>query len=838
MMTDSNWEALAEIYLRCGDSSTDDRDYTLCLCSRVLVKNHNEAVAIEQEELSEAYDVFNEQYCVENHVPTMNRIPKDAQEEEDSDANSCYYSASASHTDNYCTTDEHERDSGADISEYHALASTSRERFRRTHRDDTSKSSTSGERERNNSLPEIFEDEKELSESWEKYWSQNGERLIWSSWIEKYSDFMSTNPNFNDEQEELDGKDDEIQSSTNDEPVQSVNEGNETAIVVCTCSPGASSIAINEEAMNSDGAFKDMMDSLAIPRCDSVSSSIPLTIGTTDSMTNVTQITLSSYGFCSSRITSETSDTPSSHSPPSNFEDGEETKIELINDEDTFDQQWQVLWQEHFQEQYTINYHKFIDEHKPLKTFSLSKSFHQDEKPSLFSDPPKNDDMEYEFDNLEIQKMSEMGLPTSFGNKFGKSQFKHTSPKPSEEIPITDRVKAAFTLMGYAFQNMDLPQNATATTNGHVVYRKRNIRLHNNMLKLKKKRIDIDNTVRDEALLSIIADTSSDEAETPMPNLNLIKLDSIDASTKDIPDIVKTEINQFCSENSTKNPSGLTLDDKQSKNTKGEATLKYEAVVNTKIEENAQITQDETIVTGAIAKSNSKKSKKKRRQNKLLAGLPAEIANDRTLYKYWCKRFSLFSLFDAGIKLDRESWFSVTPEKVAIYTASRCQCDVLIDAFCGAGGNTIQFAKTCKRVIAIDIDAKKIEMAKHNASIYGVSDRIEFIVGDYFQLADKLEADVVFLSPPWGGPQYLKEDVYDIEKSLLPVSASELMRITRKITSSIAIYLPRNSNTHQLAMLAGPGNSVEVEQGFLDRKLIAITAFYGNLLKNTQQQQK
>lgn len=175
----------------------------------------------------------------------------------------------------------------------------------------------------------------------------------------------------------------------------------------------------------------------------------------------------------------------------------------------------------------------------------------------------------------------------------------------------------------------------------------------------------------------------------------------------------------------------------------------------------------------------------------------------------------------------------MTPEKVAAYTAKRLQCDIIVDAFCGAGGNTIQFAKTCQKVIAIDIDPKKIEMAKHNAMIYGVIDRIDFIVGDFFQLASTLKADAVFLSPPWGGPQYLKQDVYDIEKSLLPVSASKLFEISQQISPNIAIYLPRNSNTHQLAMIAGPGNSVEIEQGFLDRKLIAITAFYGNLVKKT-----
>lgn len=47
-------------------------------------------------------------------------------------------------------------------------------------------------------------------------------------------------------------------------------------------------------------------------------------------------------------------------------------------------------------------------------------------------------------------------------------------------------------------------------------------------------------------------------------------------------------------------------------------------------------------------------------------------------------------------------------------------------------------------------------MAKHNATVYGVADSIEFIVGDFLQLAENLKADQVFLSPPWGGPTYMK----------------------------------------------------------------------------------
>ena len=39
----------------------------------------------------------------------------------------------------------------------------------------------------------------------------------------------------------------------------------------------------------------------------------------------------------------------------------------------------------------------------------------------------------------------------------------------------------------------------------------------------------------------------------------------------------------------------------------------------------------------------------------------------------------------------------MTPEKIAEHIAERCRCDVIVDAFCGVGGNSIQFAFTCER---------------------------------------------------------------------------------------------------------------------------------------------
>ena len=71
-------------------------------------------------------------------------------------------------------------------------------------------------------------------------------------------------------------------------------------------------------------------------------------------------------------------------------------------------------------------------------------------------------------------------------------------------------------------------------------------------------------------------------------------------------------------------------------------------------------------------------------------------------------------------------------------------------------------------MLAIDIDPVKVDLARHNARVYGVEDRIEFIVGDFLQLAPSLKADVVFLSPPWGGPDYLEAEVFDVKTMIQP----------------------------------------------------------------------
>jgi trimethylguanosine synthase len=166
-------------------------------------------------------------------------------------------------------------------------------------------------------------------------------------------------------------------------------------------------------------------------------------------------------------------------------------------------------------------------------------------------------------------------------------------------------------------------------------------------------------------------------------------------------------------------------------------------------------------------------------------------------------------------------------------------------------------------VIAIDNNRQRLEIARHNAIIYGVADRIEFIHADfldfarsYSQRTTSRKIDVVFLSPPWGGPDYLdqspvKQDApsndedeqtnYNL-KNIRPIPGDELFHLTRRITHNIAYFLPRNVDLDELSSLlkSNPnaanedavsleGEMIEVEEEYMNGKLKAVTCYFGGL---------
>lgn len=191
-----------------------------------------------------------------------------------------------------------------------------------------------------------------------------------------------------------------------------------------------------------------------------------------------------------------------------------------------------------------------------------------------------------------------------------------------------------------------------------------------------------------------------------------------------------------------------------------------------------------------------------------------------------------FSRFDQGIQLDGEGWYSVTPEIIADHVAERVsnlvtspsfqqqtggngRGAVILDGFCGCGGNSIAFGKIpshiVSKVVCVDTDRSKLLKAAHNASLYGIPrDKLIFIhcnsifilkycyrdgefildqpqpnmpqympppvtptihAGYVVGGLDLLprHVDLAFFDPPWGGIDYeiLGKNGYDLERNML-----------------------------------------------------------------------
>lgn len=85
----------------------------------------------------------------------------------------------------------------------------------------------------------------------------------------------------------------------------------------------------------------------------------------------------------------------------------------------------------------------------------------------------------------------------------------------------------------------------------------------------------------------------------------------------------------------------------------------------------------------------------------------------------------------------------------------------------------------------------------------------------------------MFLSPPWGGPQYLEDELFDLKG----INGYEIIESARKVSRNLAVLLPRNSDLRQLLELAGPSGSCEVEKNYLNGKVKTLTVYFGDIIK-------
>lgn len=146
------------------------------------------------------------------------------------------------------------------------------------------------------------------------------------------------------------------------------------------------------------------------------------------------------------------------------------------------------------------------------------------------------------------------------------------------------------------------------------------------------------------------------------------------------------------------------------------------------------------------------------------------------------------------IRLDEEALYSVTDQatadkitlellKVVPATA------ILTDGTACIGGNTFSFSRSFQRVNAVELEPTKFRYLKHNMEVLGV-ENVSCYSGDILEYVNLLDQSLLFLDPPWGGPDYKQKQ--RVHLSLSGVPLDEVCRRFAPTTTYIALKTPTN----------------------------------------------
>jgi trimethylguanosine synthase len=85
-----------------------------------------------------------------------------------------------------------------------------------------------------------------------------------------------------------------------------------------------------------------------------------------------------------------------------------------------------------------------------------------------------------------------------------------------------------------------------------------------------------------------------------------------------------------------------------------------------------------------------------------------------------------------------------------------------------------------------------------------------------------LSKTVIFASPPWGGPGYSTDAIFNLA-TMQPYSLKQLHDMCRFMDH--ALFLPRTSDLRQIAKVAPPGKKIEVVQYCMEGASKALVAY-------------
>ncbi len=120
---------------------------------------------------------------------------------------------------------------------------------------------------------------------------------------------------------------------------------------------------------------------------------------------------------------------------------------------------------------------------------------------------------------------------------------------------------------------------------------------------------------------------------------------------------------------------------------------------------------------------------------------------------------------------------------------------VITDATLGMAGNAMSFSKYFSKVNAFELNKTHYEVAKHNLETFGANN-VTMINGDYTKLYKSVTQDIIFIDPPWGGPDYIKKEKLRLELS--GINVVDLCNRLKSEAKVIALNVPYNFDFAEL----------------------------------------
>ncbi len=122
-------------------------------------------------------------------------------------------------------------------------------------------------------------------------------------------------------------------------------------------------------------------------------------------------------------------------------------------------------------------------------------------------------------------------------------------------------------------------------------------------------------------------------------------------------------------------------------------------------------------------------------------------------------------------------------------------------------------------------DEKVVSPIENDGCLHPPSDLGKF---KPYSLPSK-KVDLIVLSPPWGGPDYLEQSEYDLSTMLSCGDGIKLVAAAAAVADNIIYIVPRNTIDKQLTSLANIlGCKYRIENIYINNKCKLKIAYYGN----------